>query len=313
MKTFTRYEGNPIISPRADLLWQQAGVYNPAAVYEDEKVHLVFRARSSEGVSVLGYAASSDGFHIDESLDSPIYIPRKSFEQKIGTSGNSGCEDPRITKIDDRFVMTYTAYDGSNPPHVALTSILISDFLQKNWIWDTPQLISPPGVDDKDACIFKLPDNRYYAFHRIGNVIWIDTLRDLSFPDRKFLTGGIIAQARKDKWDNVKVGIAGPPILTDQGWILFYHAVSEPEFMYKIGALLLSKDNPKQILARTNEPLLEPETVYEKEGQVANVVFSCGALVIHETVFLYYGGADTVVCVATMPLQDLLDTLTQSP
>lgn len=310
MKTFTRYQGNPIISPSPDLAWQQAGVYNPAAISEDGNVHLVYRARSSDGVSVLGYASSSDGFHIDTTLDSPIYTPRAEFEQKKG-AGNSGCEDPRITKVDDRFIMTYTAYDGQNPPHVALTSISVFDFLHHNWNWEEPKLISPTEIEDKDACIFKDPYNGYFAFHRNGNSIWIEHLNDLSFLEQKYLTGEIVAQPRKASWDNIKVGIAAPPIETDSGWILLYHSFCEPGYQYKIGAMLLDKDNPKEVLARTNEPLLQPETPYEKEGRVANVVFSCGAVVRDETVLLYYGGADTVVCVATMPLTDLIDTLNQ--
>jgi len=308
---FARFEGNPIISPIVDLNWQKNGTFNPAAIYEEGKVHIVYRAQGEDGTSVLGYAASHDGFHIDENLDYPIYTPREKFEQKTKDRGNSGCEDPRITKIGDRLYVTYTAYDGTNPPRTALTSIALSDFLKKNWVWDKPKLISPPGVDDKDACIVKrVKGEGYIAFHRLGDVIWLDFLRDLDFPEKKYLTGGIIAQARKDKWDNVKVGIAAPPIETEMGWILLYHAVSDPGFVYKVGAMLLDYDDPRNVLARTDDPLLEPEKPYEMHGQVPNVVFPCGAVVIDKIIYLYYGGADTVTCVATMPLKTLTDILT---
>jgi predicted GH43/DUF377 family glycosyl hydrolase len=206
--------------------------------------------------------------------------------------------------------MTYTAYDGVNPPRVALTSIAIDDFLKKNWEWEKPKLISPPGVDDKDACIVKrVKGDGYIAFHRLGDVIWMDKLRDLDFPEKKFLSGGIIAQARKDKWDNVKVGISAPPIESEHGWILLYHAVSNPGFIYKIGAMLLDFEDPKNILARTNEPVFEPEKPYELNGNVPNVVFPCGAVVIDGTIYLYYGGADSVIGVATMPLKTLTEIL----
>jgi predicted GH43/DUF377 family glycosyl hydrolase len=254
---FIRFEENPIIAPILELDWQKRGTFNPAAVYEDGKVHIVYRAQSDDGTSVLGYASSRDGVHIDERLDSPIYTPREDFEKKIHATGNSGCEDPRITKINDRFFMTYTAYDGVNPPRIALTSIAINDFVNKNWEWEKPKLISPPGVDDKDACIIKrVKGDGYIAFHRLGDVIWMDKLRDLDFPEKKFLSGGIIAQARKDKWDNIKVGIAAPPIESEHGWILLYHAVSNPGFIYKVGAMLLDYEDPKNILARTSEPFL---------------------------------------------------------
>jgi predicted GH43/DUF377 family glycosyl hydrolase len=312
-RKFARFEGNPIISPLPDLDWQKKGTFNPAAIYEDNTIHIVYRAQGEDGTSVLGYATSKDGFHIDENLDYPIYTPRESFEKKTNSSGNSGCEDPRITKIDDRLYMTYTAYDGTNPPRVALTSIALSDFLKRNWVWEKPKIISPPGVDDKDSCIVKkVKGEGYFAFHRLGDALWIDFLRDLSFPEKKYLTGGIMAQTRKDKWDNTKIGIAGPPIETEKGWILLYHAVSEPEFVYKVGAMLLDYDDPRNILARTDDPLLGPEKPYELQGQVPNVVFPCGSVVIDGVVYLYYGGADTVTCVATMPLKTLTNILLQN-
>lgn len=309
-KKFVRYEGNPLIKPAMELEWQRLGTFNPAAVYLDGKVHIVYRGQAANGVSVFGYAKSSDGIHIEEHLHAPIYVPREPFEKKAHGEGNSGCEDPRITVIGDKLYMTYTAYDGVNPPRVALTTISVSDFLKKNWNWEKPQLISPPGVDDKDACIVKkVKGDGYIAFHRLGDVIWLDFLRDLEFPEKKYLSGGIMAQARNGKWDNVKVGIAAPPIETEHGWVLLYHGVSDPGSVYKVGAMLLDYDDPRTILARTDEPLLEPVEPYELRGQVPNVVFPCGAVVINGIIYLYYGGADSVVGVATMPLQSLLDLL----
>lgn len=311
-KKFVRFEGNPIISPALELDWQKLATYNPAAIYEDGKIHIIYRAQALDGTSVFGYASSTDGLHIDENLDAPMYVPREDFEKRSQPHGNSGCEDPRITKIGDRLYMAYTAYDGNNPPRIALTSIAVSDFVKKNWNWEKPRLISPPGIDDKDACIVKrVRGDGYIAFHRLGDVLWLDQLRDLDFPEKKYLTGGIIAQARKDKWDNVKIGIAAPPIETEKGWLLLYHGVSEPGFKYKLGAMLLDYDDPKKILARTDEPLLEPIEPYEIEGQVPNVVFPCGAIVKDGIIYLYYGGADSVIGVATMPLQTLLDVLSK--
>ncbi len=310
IKKFARFGGNPIIKPTLELDWQAAGTYNPAAIYENGKVHIVYRGQSASGTSVFGYASSSDGFHIDENLDYPIYVPRENFEKKTKPTGNSGCEDPRLTKIGNRIYMTYTAYDGATPPRIALTSISLEDFLAKQWNWDRPKLISPPGVDDKDSCIIKKHNGEgFIAFHRLGNVIWLDFLRDLDFPEKKYLTGGIIAQARPDKWDNVKIGIGAPPIETEHGWVLIYHGVSQPGFIYKMGAMLLDYDDPRKILARTDEPLLEPEMDYELKGLVPNVVFACGAVVIDGVVYAYYGGADSVIGVATMPLKTLLDVL----
>lgn len=310
MDRFTRYAFNPIISPRPDLPWAAKAVYGPAAIYLDGKVNIIYRAQDVEGTSVLGYAISSDGIHIDVSLDQPIYVPRMPFEQKTKEHWNSGCEDPRVTIINDRIFMIYTAYDGTNPPRVALTSIAIVDFLARNWNWETPKLITPPGVYDKDACVVKrVRGEGYVAFHRYGDAIWIDLLENLDFAGEKFLIGSVLAQPRKDNWDNIKIGIAAPPIETERGWILLYHCVSDPGFIYKVGAMLLDYDDPRKILARTNTPLLWPEKEYEINGQVPNVVFPCGAVVVEGIIYLYYGGGDTVIAVATMPISDLLNIL----
>jgi predicted GH43/DUF377 family glycosyl hydrolase len=150
-----RFDGNPILSPIIEWEWQSRAVFNPAAIYEDGKVHLIYRAQSRDGMSVFGYAVSNDGLHIDENLDYPIYVPREPFEKRKKESGNAGCEDPRITEFEDRFYMTYTAYDGENPPRVAMTSIGVEDFLRRQWNWAKPVIISLPNVDDKDACIIK--------------------------------------------------------------------------------------------------------------------------------------------------------------
>lgn len=308
--SFVRFEGNPIIKPHAEFDWEKMGTFNPAAIYEGGKFHILYRAQSTDGTSTVGYASSTDGFHIDKRLSNPIYVPREGFEQKSHPSGNSGCEDPRITKIDERIYMTYTAYDGTNPPRVALTSIPLRDFLEEKWEWTQPKLISPPGIDDKDACIVKrVKGDGYIAFHRLGDAMWIDFLRDLDFPEKKYLTGGIIAQARKDKWDNVKVGIAAPPMETEKGWLLLYHGVGQPGFIYKVGAMLLDYDDPKKVLGRTDKPIFEPAELYELEGVVPNVVFPCGAAIKDGVIYMYYGGADTVTGVATMPLASLLNML----
>ena len=305
----TRFEGNPILSPIIEWDWQSRAVFNPAAIYEDGKVHLIYRAQSNDGMSVLGYAVSKDGFHIDENLDYPIYVPREDFEKRKKPEGNAGCEDPRITEFHDRFYMTYTAYDGENPPRIALTSISVEDFLHRQWNWEKPILISLPNVDDKDACIIKNRQGKYIVFHRLGKEIWVDIKDKMDFGENKFLDGKAIAYPRPDKWDNVKLGISAPPIELNEGFLLLYHGVSEPGFKYKIGAMLLDDTDPTKILARTDEPIFEPEMPYEVEGEVPNVVFPCGALVIGELLHVYYGGADKVIGVATIKLQDLLDYL----
>ncbi len=306
---FHRFPENPIIEPIIELDWQAAGTFNPAAIYEDGKVHIIYRAQSINGISSFGYATSTDGFHIDENLDEPIYIPREPSE-KAARPGNSGCEDPRITKIDDRFYMTYTAYNGVNPPRIALTTIAVSDFLKREWNWSIPKLISLPNVDDKDSCIVKgkVPGT-FLAFHRLGDSIWLDIRKDLEFNKEDYLAGVNIAGPRKKQWDNAKLGISAPPFETHDGWLLLYHGVSYPANIYKVGAMLLDYTDPTKVLSRTDYPLFGPETPYELQGQVPNVVFPCGAVILKDTIFMYYGGADKVTGVATLGLKDLEDVL----
>jgi predicted GH43/DUF377 family glycosyl hydrolase len=106
-----------------------------------------------------------------------------------------------------------------------------------------------------------------------------------------------------------KIGIAGPPIETPFGWLLLYHGITVKGSYYNIRAALLKLDDPLQVIGRTYVPILEPETDYEKNGIVNNAVFSCGAVVIKNKLFFYYGGADKVVAVATVGLSTLLDKL----
>ena len=307
---FSRAAENPILEPVASHSWEAKAVFNPAAVYEAGKVHMVYRAMAEDNTSVFGYASSKDGVHFDERLDYPIYIPREAFEMKLTPDGNSGCEDPRITKLGDLFYMCYTAFDGKNPPRVALTSILAKNFLAKKWEWAKPVLISPPECDDKDAAVFPGKVNgKYLIFHRLGNDIDINLSSKLDFSGKTWLEETIWLLRRVGLWDSKKVGIASPPIKTTEGWILLYHGVSETSGTYRVGAVLLDLKNPAKILARTDYPVFEPETEYEKVGIVPNVVFPCGAVLIDKTIYMYYGGADKVIGVATLELKNLLKLL----
>lgn len=303
-----RFAENPILRPIPEHHWESKYVLNPAAIYEDGKVYIIYRAMGDNNTSVMGLAISNDGLHIDERLPEPIYVPREPFE--MNESHNySGCEDPRITRIDDRYYMCYTGYDGQNPPRVAFTSISVNDFLNRKWDqWKKPILISPPGIDDKDACVLpKKFDNQYMFLHRFPPSIWVDFFDDLEFKGDHFLKGQVLLEPRPNKWDKDKIGIAGPPVETEEGWLLLYHGIGQKG--YSTGAVLLADHNPMHILAGTNEPILEPMLKWEKEGCVNNVVFPCGNVIINDTLYVYYGGADTVVGVASMPVKKLLNGL----
>jgi predicted GH43/DUF377 family glycosyl hydrolase len=206
--------------------------------------------------------------------------------------------------------MCYTAYDGINPPRIALTTITVTDFVQKHWAWTKPKLISAPGMDNKDSCIVSGKiDGKYVIFHRLPPCIWIDFVSDLEFDDNHWLGGHQLMGPRVNSWDNLKIGLNGPPEKTDDGWLLIYHGVSREDMKYRMGAALLDLDNPMRVLARLHNPILEPLTNYENEGYRAGTVFSCGQVIKDGVLFIYYGGADKFEAVATTPLENILKAL----
>jgi predicted GH43/DUF377 family glycosyl hydrolase len=306
---FTRAKENPIISPIKDHPWEAKATFNPAAIYLEDKVHILYRAMSEDNTSTIGYAQSKDGIHIDYRSPNPIYTPREPFEQKLIPGGNSGTEDPRLTQIGDKIYMLYTAFDGKNPPRVALTWIKVKDFLAQKWNWSKATTVSPHDFDDKDSALF--PEKfkgKYLIIHRIGDDVDLAFVSDLELKTEKELEEYRWLPTRKGMWDSKKVGIAAPPIKTQEGWLVLYHGVSEDN-VYRLGAVLCDIKDPTKITARTDEPIFEPETTYEKKGETPNVVFPCGAVLIGNKIFIYYGGADKVVGVATAPLATLLRTL----
>ena len=316
---FKRYIKNPIILPISKNKWESQGTFNPAAILLGGKTHIVYRAMSEDNISSLGYAQSKNGFNITKRLANPIYIPREEFENKKVNNGNSGCEDPRLTQIGKNIYMCYTAFNGIGPPRVAITSISEKDFISNKWNWEKPFLITPQGLDDKDACIFskKFPLG-YFILHRLDNEICGDYLNSLDFKHETVKKCLRIIGPRINTWDGAKVGISAPPIKTKYGWLLLYHGVSKSHSTYRIGCVLLDLKDPAIVLARSSEPIFEPVEDYEKNGVVNNVVFPCGMVVKPartgggNLLFIYYGGGDRVVGVATIELDVILKALIHS-
>ncbi|KND48766.1 MAG: glycosidase ph1107-related protein [Parcubacteria bacterium C7867-005] len=308
-----RFVGNPTIIPNPGHAWEAQATLNPGAIHLKGTTHIFYRAISNDNTSTVGYATTKDGLNIDRQFSEPIYVPREPFEMKKIDNCNSGCEDGRITKIDDRIYMCYTAFDGIGPPQVAVTSILEKDFLNHSFNWTPPKLLTPRGIDDKDACI--LPEKigkKYLVLHRIGTDICGDYMDSLDFTKDKVNTCIRVLGPRSRAWDSVKVGIAAPPIKTKKGWLLLYHAISRVHHTYRVGAALLDLKDPTIVLARSSDPIFEPEEQYEKIGLVNNVVFPCGMVEKDGLLYVYYGGADKVCGVATMKMDILLSALTRS-
>ncbi len=320
IKQLKRHHSNPIIEPKIESQWEKEATFNPAALHLDGKIHLLYRAIGENGVSVLGYASSRDGVTIDERLDQPVFTlwnPTKSNREGAKNSpyvsGGSwaGCEDPRITHIGDRIYMTYVLFDGYNAPGVALTSISVEDFLNKEWNWKKPVLISKPGEIQKNWMIFPEKVNGKYAvLHSITPKISIEYLDTLD--DEKIVIESMKMPGKDDhRWDNIMRGAGAPPIKTKYGWLVLYHAMDKRDpNKYKVGAMILDQNDPTKILHRCNYPILEPNAHYENHGAKSGVVYVCGAVIKEDTLFVYYGGADSVVCVATENIDEFLGDVT---
>jgi predicted GH43/DUF377 family glycosyl hydrolase len=317
-----RSENNPIIAPRPHIPWESRATFNSAAVYEDGKVHFLYRSLGDNDLNVLGYATSSDGITIDERLDEPCYIPREPWETPGGHrfksyadhfssgGGYGGIEDPRITRVGDEMVLTYVAYDGANPPRAAMSKIDVKDFVKQRWNnWSSPKLISSPGMVNKSAVVLPEKVNgKYVVLHRVYPNILVDYLDDLNFD--KYLQGHHFIPPRKKFWDSKKVGAGAPPMLTKDGWLLIYQSVGfQDPGRYKIGAMMLDRNNPSKVLYRSNHPLIAPDMDYENAGHKSGVVYPCGAVTMNGKLHVYYGGADTVVCAASADLDTFLEDL----
>ncbi len=304
-----RLTDGPLLTALPSVGWESKAIFNPASILLGGNIHILYRAMSNDNTSVIGYAESKDGTTIKYRSNLPIYVPKESFEEKRVPGGNSGCEDPRLTKIGSTIYMCYVAYNGATPPQVALTSISEKNFLAKKWNWTKPVLVTRDGVDDKDGCLHpEKIKGKYFLFHRVSNNIVGDFGSSINFPERNNFKNIHILGPRKGMWDSQKVGISAPPIRTKKGWILFYHAVSD-DSIYRIGAVLLDLKDPTIVLSRTTDYIFAPMETYEKQGQVGNVVFPCGAVVKKGIIYMYYGAGDSVLDVASIPLQKLLDAL----
>lgn len=312
----TKSEENPIISPKPENGWETWQTFNPGVILIDNKVHFLYRAIGEDGISRLGYAVSSDGFTIDERLPFPVYEHKTKGAAKFNIysffSGGSfgGAEDPRLTRVDeeDALYMTYTACNKGL--RVALTSIKVDDFLKKDWKWKKPTLISPPGEIHKNWLIFpEKIHGKYAILHSIKPNIQIEYVDSLGFDNIEYIQSFHGGGPQKRCWDKWLRGAGAPPLKTEEGWLLFYHAMDNDWSKYKVGAMLLDLNDPTKVLFRASEPVLEPSEDYENNGYKGGVVYISGAVVKDGNLLAYYGASDNCVGVVYAPLEEFLKAL----
>jgi predicted GH43/DUF377 family glycosyl hydrolase len=258
-----RVSQEPILSPGPGSTWEAGAVYNCAAVYKDDLVHLIYRAtditsNGSRGkyINSLGYAVSSDGIHFNR-LGNPILS--NDVEQEA-----RGPEDPRIVEIDGTYHMMYTGFGGRFPGDYR-----ISYATSRNLItWQRHGIVLDES--NKDASLFpEKIGGKYILLHRRPPDIWMSFSEDL----KNWNEHVILMKAIPDSdWENEKIGIAGPPIKMENSWLLIYHGVSKSH-RYSLGIAELNLEDPTKVISRQSEPILEPELDWEINGHVPNVVF----------------------------------------
>jgi predicted GH43/DUF377 family glycosyl hydrolase len=313
-RKLTRPLRGPILAPAAND-WESRYVLNAAAVRLDGAIYILYRAFGADEVSRIGMAWTRDGLNIDGRLPQPVFAPGDPTE--VG-----GCEDPRLVVIEGRLYMLYTAYD-KRVAQIAMASIPVDAFLERRFDQWVRHGLAYPGLANKDAVLYpeKLA-GRYAVYHRIDPNMWVSYLDDLACPwpreDQRIIAGPRSGMM----WDGVKVGAGAQPIKTTRGWLHIYHGV-DFERSYRLGVLFTALDDPAEVLYRSPNAILEPETDYEMgdgDSWVPHVVFTCGAVSAQDKavlepddeVLVYYGAADTVIGVAKGTVRDMvpvIDTL----
>ena len=324
-----RYKKNPILVPNEANWWESKAVFNRAILHYENKFHMLYRAigEYERYISRIGYASSTDGYSFARSNHIALE-PMQDYEQY-------GIEDPRMVEIDNQVYITYvilSAYVTDGAIVEASTALATTtDFLKYTRLG----VITTKGSNNKDVVLFpeKMSQQqqssvlsssssnntdgvgKYFFLHRPSG--WIGSKYGVNKPSIWLGEGNALTNFEKhtlllkpeEDWEELKVGAGPPPIKTRTGWLLIYHGVSRDK-VYRAGAALLDLHDPSKIIGRTKTPILEPKEPYEKFGDVSNVVFPTGACVVdNDKLFVYYGGADRVCCLATADLNYLLDQI----
>ncbi len=302
---FQRHPNNPIIVTR-DVPYRCNTVFNAAAALVEGETLLLIRIEDRRGISHLTVARSKDGITHWRFDPQPTFpADPEHFPEELW-----GVEDPRITYIEqlEEYYFTYTAY-SQDGPLVALAKT--RDFVHFSRLGG---VLLP---ENKDAALFpKSIGGRWAMLHRhvlhSGAHMWIAYSPDFKhWGDHK-----IVMRARSGGWwDANKIGLSPQPLETPEGWLICYHGVrvTGGGVIYRLGLALLDLEDPSRVIHRGDEWVFGPQEIYERQGDVDNVVFPCGWIQHGDEIRLYYGGADTCIALATAQQSDLLEYLKRCP
>jgi len=308
-----KYKDNPILQPLRENSWESGAVFNPGSLYKNGKVHLLYRAvgEYKNYISCIGYATSLDGFNFTRESVCPVLEPQAEYNEW-------GIEDPRIVELEGKVYITYVSFSKPALTEGKLSyTVLVST--ENFHRFKRIGIIVPKNIDDRDTVLF--PERirgRYIMLHRPQewtgsdyrewkshnpSSIWLAISDNL-----KNWGQHRVLMKPEEEWEFKKIGIGPSPIKTAKGWLLIYHGVDKDN-IYRVGAAMLDLNDPTKVIGRTKNPIMEPEERHEREGDIPNVVFPTGAVVIDNVLYVYYGAADKVICLATCDLDDLVNFL----
>lgn len=293
-----RYSGNPVLT-RGAVPYPVETVHNAAVVKHGDEYIMLFRSHLRTGRSIIGLARSRNGFEFTADPQ-PFLTPAP--DGPFAGYEEFGVEDPRATFLEGEYLITYSAY-SRNGVRIALAKT--KDFLHVERV----SLITE--ADHRNVVIFPEKFGGLYA--RLDRPhseiapwsIWISYSPDL----RHWGDSRLILRPEPYHWDEMKIGPGAPPIRTEQGWLSIYHGVfrTMDGSVYRLGVALHDLNNPANVVAVSDSWILQPEDPWEVTGYVHNVVFTCGAVPEPDgTVKIYWGGADTVMCVGEATIADLV-------
>ena len=303
--TIERYPDNPILTPD-DIPYPVETVHNAGITRFKGRIVMLFRSHLRNGRSIIGIAESDNGFKF-KVKQKPFMIP--SDNGIFAEYEAFGVEDPRIAKIGDDYLITYNAYSR----HGVRTA------LAKTRDFKTVERISLISqVDMRNTVIF--PDKfngRYARLDRPHSQIkpwsiWLSWSPDLvHWGDSE-----VVINPMEYHWDESKIGPGTTPVKTSKGWLNIYHGVFDTMdgAVYRLGVALHDLANPAEVIGVSDDWILAPEDPWELTGYVHNVVFSCGAVEDEQGgLYIYWGGADSVMCVGTADIEALISMCLTKP
>lgn len=330
-----------VLIEKSKLGFESDGILNPAVIADGYRIHIYYRATGKNNYSTIGYCRLASLSTVEMRSDVPVIFPQFDYE-------SHGVEDPRIVKIGDLYYLTYTAYDGINAlgalavskdlqhfekigiivpqisyeefKHLAETKGIINEkYLRYNdrknihksnsekvYIWDKDVIFFPRKINGK-----------FHFLHRIKPDIQLVSVSDLNELDRDFWQNYLlhfekhIVLSPMYEHEVSYIGGGCPPIETEQGWLIIYHGVHDTVqgYVYSACAALLELDDPQKEIGRLPFPLFKPELDWELKGEVNNVCFPTGAVLIDDTLYIYYGAADERIAYASVSISGLIKEL----